>query len=167
MALFDIFSGTGRHEKAAEKLWPQVGEIPALEPTMEKLSDEELKARLNPYRGKSLEELQPHLNEIFAAVREASKRTLKMRHFDVQLMGGLVLLSRSIAEMKTGEGKTLVATLPLITHALSGKGAHLVTVNDYLSRRDAEWMRPVYEFFGFSVGVVQAGMSSAEKRVAY
>jgi preprotein translocase subunit SecA len=167
MALFDIFNSTGRHQKMAEKLWPQVREITALEPEIKKLGDSELKARVTQHRGKSLTELQPHVNEIFAAVREASERVLKMRHFDVQLMGGLVLLSRSIAEMKTGEGKTLVATLPLITHALTGRGAHLVTVNDYLSRRDADWMRPVYEFFDFSVGVVQAGMSPAEKKVAY
>ncbi len=167
MALFDIFTGSGRHTQAALKLWPKVHEITALEAAMQKLSDAELREKVTQYKGKSIEALKPHINEIFAAIREGSKRTLKMRHFDVQLMGGLTLLAPTIAEMKTGEGKTLVATLPMITHALAGKGVHLVTVNDYLSRRDADWMRPVYEFFGLSVGVVQAGMSPIEKRAAY
>lgn len=166
MALFDIFK-SNRHEKAAEKLWPQVHEITALEPAMQKLSDEELKNKVLQHRGKSLAELKPHINEIFAAIREGSHRVLKMRHFDVQLIGGLTLLAPTIAEMRTGEGKTLVATLPLITHALAGKGAHLITVNDYLSSRDAEWMRPVYEYFGLSVGVVRPGMSPSDKRAAY
>ena len=167
MAIFDIFKNTSRHVQAAEKLWPRVREITALEPAMEKLSDEELRQKVIQHRDKALAELQPHINELFAAIREASRRTLNMRHFDVQIMGGLVLLSPTVAEMKTGEGKTLVATLPMITHALAGKGVHLVTVNDYLSRRDAEWMRPIYEFFGLSVGIVQAGMSPEEKRAAY
>ncbi len=167
MALFDIFKTKSRHEKAAEKLWPQVREISALESSMRTLSDEELKNKVLQYRGKSIDELKPHINEIFAAIREGSHRSLAMRHFDVQLIGGLMLLSPTIAEMRTGEGKTLVATLPLITHALAGKGAHLVTVNDYLSSRDAEWMRPVYEFFGLSVGVVRPNMSPADKRAAY
>jgi preprotein translocase subunit SecA len=99
------------------------------------------------HKGKSWEDLEPHTAEIFAAVREASERTLKMRHFDVQITGGLSLLDGNISEMKTGEGKTLVATLPLTYAALTGKGAHLVTVNDYLARRDAEWMGPIYNFF--------------------
>jgi len=167
MALLDIFKSTSRHQQAAEKLWPKVREIAALSPATEQLSDEDLKQKVIQHRGKTLSELAPHINEIFAAIREGSKRALQMRHFDVQIMGGLLLLSPTIAEMKTGEGKTLVATLPLITHALAGKGVHLVTVNDYLSRRDAEWMRPVYEFFGLSVGIVQAGMAPAEKRAAY
>jgi preprotein translocase subunit SecA len=167
MKLNEWFKVKGRHEKAALALWPQVKEISALASEMEKLSDEELKNRVIQYRGKDLKELKKNTNEIFAAIREASNRTLKMRHFDVQIMGGLLLLDGTIAEMKTGEGKTLVATLPLIAHALTGKGAHLVTVNDYLGQRDAEWMRPVYEFFDLSLGVVMPGMQSAEKRTAY
>ena len=148
--------------KAAEK-------INALEPGIAALSDlglrtktEEFKARLT--KGETLDALLP---EAFAVVREASKRTLDMRHFDVQLIGGIVLHEGKIAEMRTGEGKTLVATLSVYLNALAGKGVHVVTVNDYLARRDADWMGQIYRFLGMSVGVVIAGMSQEEKRAAY
>jgi preprotein translocase subunit SecA len=123
---------------------------------------EEFKTRLA--KGEKLDALLP---EAFAVVREASKRTLEMRHFDVQLIGGMVLHEGKIAEMRTGEGKTLVATLPVYLNALTGKGVHVVTVNDYLARRDADWMGQIYRFLGMSVGVVVAGMSPEEKRAAY
>jgi preprotein translocase subunit SecA len=123
---------------------------------------EEFKNRLG--KGESLEALLP---EAFAVVREAGKRTLEMRHFDVQLIGGIVLHEGKIAEMRTGEGKTLVATLPVYLNALTGKGVHVVTVNDYLAQRDADWMGQIYRFLGMSVGVVIAGMSPDEKRAAY
>lgn len=146
---------------------PTVARINALEPKLTQLSDSELKAVVVQHKGKNLTELEPFIPEIFAAVREAARRTLQMRHFDVQLMGGLSLLSSHIAEMKTGEGKTLVATLPLTVHALTGQGAHLVTVNDYLATRDASWMAPIYSFFDLSVGVSKHGQSYAEKKAAY
>lgn len=161
------FSRTSRHEKAAEQYRGTVKTIVDLGDRMRALSDDELRQQVIQHKGKSADELEKSVSEIFAAVREASERTLHMRHFDVQLLGGLALLNSAIAEMKTGEGKTLVATLPMIFHALSGRGAHLITVNDYLARRDADWMRPVYEFFGFTVGVVLAGQTPDEKRAAY
>ncbi|MDA1169126.1 MAG: preprotein translocase subunit SecA [bacterium] len=169
MAFFDFFSlgGRSRHEKAAEQFLPTVDVINKLEPHVSSLSDEALKQYVLQWKGKSVNELEKHVAEIFAGTREAAKRTLAMRHFDVQLLGGLALLKSSIAEMRTGEGKTLVATLPLIYHALSGKGAHLVTVNEYLARRDGDWMRPVYEFFGLTLGVILSGQSPEEKRAAY
>ncbi|HSX25286.1 MAG TPA: DEAD/DEAH box helicase, partial [Candidatus Andersenbacteria bacterium] len=167
MGLFDIFRGASRHEKAAEAYRPVVEQINALESTVASLSDEALKEYVAKWKGAERSVIDQHIPEIFAGVREAAKRTLNMRHFDVQLIGGLALLKDSIAEMKTGEGKTLVATLPLTLNALAGKGAHLVTANDYLAQRDAEWMRPVYEFFGLSVGVIVAGQSPQEKRAAY
>ena len=107
------------------------------------------------------------LPEVFALVREASRRVLGMRHFDVQLLGGMVLHEGKIAEMKTGEGKTLVATLPVVLNALSGKGVHIVTVNDYLARRDAEWMGQIYRFLGLSVGVVVHGLTDEQRKEAY
>ena len=169
MAFLDFLGmrGPSRHEKAAEQFRPTVATINSLESKIAALSDDELKNYVTKWEGKPLEEREAHVAEIFAGVREAGKRTLKMRHFDVQLMGGLALLKSSIAEMRTGEGKTLVATLPLIFHALSGKGAHLVTVNEYLAARDGQWMRPVYEFFGLTVGIIMAGQSPEEKRAAY
>ncbi len=167
MKLLEKFKGASRHEKAAEEYLPTVDKINGRAEEMKGLSDEDLKARVTQYQGKELAELRRHKAEIFAAIREASERVLKMRHFDVQLTGGLTLLDGRIAEMKTGEGKTLAATLPLILHGLSGKGAHLVTVNDYLAPRDAEWMKPLYEFFELTVGVVVPGMSAEEKRAAY
>jgi preprotein translocase subunit SecA len=134
----------------------QVEKINTLEPEFEKLTDEELKAKTSEYKarlgkGETLEDILP---EAFATVREASKRVMKMRHFDVQLIGGIILHSRGIAEMKTGEGKTLVATLPVYLNALAGQGVHVVTVNDYLARRDAVWMGQIYNALGLSVGVI-------------
>ena len=169
MGLFDFipFKGTSRHEKAAEQYIPVVTKINSLEKEVSSLSDDALKQYVAKWKGKRREELEAHVAEIFAGVREAAKRTLSMRHFDVQLTGGLALLKSSIAEMKTGEGKTLVATLPLVFNALVGKGSHLVTVNEYLAQRDANWMRPVYEFFGLTVGIILSGQSSEEKRAAY
>lgn len=169
MGFFDFLTlgGSSRHEKAAEQFRPIVNEINKLEPQVSALSDDELKKYVLAWKDTTEAEREKHVTEIFAGTREAAKRTLKMRHFDVQLLGGLALLKSSIAEMRTGEGKTLVATLPLIYHALSGKGAHLVTVNEYLAKRDGDWMRPVYEFFGFSVGIILSGQSPEEKRAAY
>ncbi len=169
MAFFDFlpFQGKSRHEKAAEQYRPTVAAINNLEPHVSSLSDDALKQYVMQWKGKDLPEREQHVAEIFAGIREAGKRALNMRHFDVQLMGGLALLKSSIAEMRTGEGKTLVATLPLIFHALSGKGAHLVTVNEYLASRDAQWMRPIYEFFGLSVGIIATGQNPEEKRAAY
>ncbi len=144
-------------------------ETTAWEPTIEELDDEALRAKTVEFRERldEGEELDDILPEAFACVREASKRTLAMRHFDVQLVGGAVLNEGAIAEMKTGEGKTLVATLPLYLNALEGNGAHLVTVNDYLARRDAEWMRPVYEALGMTVGVIEAQMDPEARKAAY
>src|SRR6185437_17085180 len=135
--------------------------INALEPQTKALTDDELRAKTTEFRerfakGETLDDLLP---EAFAVVREAGRRTLNMRHFDVQLIGGIVLNSGSIAEMKTGEGKTLVATLPVYLNALVGRGAHVVTVNDYLAKRDAEWMGKIYEFLGLTVGVIVHDLS--------
>ncbi|MBV8689385.1 MAG: preprotein translocase subunit SecA, partial [Candidatus Eremiobacteraeota bacterium] len=146
-----------------------VERINALEPQMQALSDDALLAKTVEFRsrldgGATIDQLLP---ETFAVCREAAKRTIAMRHFDVQLIGGQVLHEGKVAEMKTGEGKTLVATLAAYANALLGKGVHIVTVNDYLARRDAEWMGPVYRFLGLSVGVIQHGMDSAERRAAY
>jgi preprotein translocase subunit SecA len=148
---------------------PRVRAINALEPQIAALSDEQLRAKTKIFReqlaaGKTLDDL---LAEAFAVVREAAKRTLKQRHFDVQLVGGMVLHEGSIAEMKTGEGKTLVATLPVYLNALSGKGVHVVTVNDYLAKRDAEWMGQIYNFLGLSVGVIVHGLDDDQRRSAY
>src|ERR1700712_1052722 len=144
-------------------------ETTAWEPTIEELSDDELRAKTAEFRARleEGEELDDMLPEAFACVREAAKRTLGMCHFDVQLVGGAVLNEGAIAEMKTGEGKTLVATLPLYLNALLGNGAHLVTVNDYLARRDAEWMRPVYEALGMTVGIIEAQMDPQARAAAY
>lgn len=161
------FSSASRHEKAALKYQPAVDAIQELSPKMEKLSDEDLKQIVIQHKGKDFEQLEAAKHEIFAAVREAASRTLKMRHFNVQILGGLALLDKAIAEMKTGEGKTLAATLPITFMALTGKGAHVITVNDYLAERDADWMRPVYEFFDLTVGVAKTGQTPAEKREAY
>ena len=141
----------------------------ALEPSMQALSDEQLRAKTDEFRrrlaeGATLEQVIP---ESFAAVREASRRTLGMRHFDVQLLGGIALHQGKIAEMRTGEGKTLVATLPAYLNALTGKGVHLVTVNEYLAQRDADWMGPIYRFLGLTVGVIKNAQPSPEKRAAY
>lgn len=162
-----MFGGQSRHEKAADKYRSKVEAVNVLADELKSLSDEDLKQRVTQYKGKDWGEIEKNIAEIFAGIREASDRVLEMRHFDVQILGGFALLDSAIAEMKTGEGKTLVATLPLITAALTGKGAHLVTVNDYLAKRDADWMRPVYEFFDLSVGAIYPGQSIEEKREAY
>ncbi|MGI8439530.1 MAG: preprotein translocase subunit SecA, partial [Thermoleophilaceae bacterium] len=149
----------------------RVERINAFEAEFELLDDAELREAADALRerarGEDPEPLDSLLHESFALTREASKRTLGLRHFDVQLVGGMVLHDGSIAEMRTGEGKTLTATLPVVLNSLPGKGVHLVTVNDYLARRDAEWMRPVYEMLGPSVGVVQAGERDERKHAAY
>ncbi len=148
---------------------PRVAAINALEPELKALSDDQLRARTAEFRAKLADgvALDDLLVPAFATVREAARRTLGQRHFDVQLVGGMVLHEGSIAEMKTGEGKTLVATLPVYLNALSGKGVHVVTVNDYLARRDAEWMGKVYNFLGLSVGVIVHGLNDDERREAY
>ncbi len=158
-----------RNERILRRLNKQVAKINKLEPEFEALSDEQLRAKTAEFRerlhnGGKLEDLIP---EAFATVREASKRVLGMRPFDVQLIGGMVLNNRCIAEMRTGEGKTLTATLPCYLNALSGKGVHVVTVNDYLARRDAETNRPLFEFLGMTVGVNVPGLAPEEKRAAY
>jgi len=147
----------------------RVALIGAYEPELELESDDELRERFAALRerareGESLDDLLP---ETFAIVREIGKRTMGMRHFDVQLIGGMVLHGGNIAEMKTGEGKTLTATLAVVLNALAGKGVHLVTVNDYLARRDAEWMSPIYNGLGLTVGVLQNMQSYEDKHVAY
>jgi preprotein translocase subunit SecA len=148
------------------KLVPIIG---AMEPELQQQSDEELRKRSLSlrYRAKSREPLTKLLPEAYALVREAGRRTLKMRHFDVQILGGIALHHRTIAEMQTGEGKTLTATLPLYLAALNGDGVHLATVNDYLAKRDAEWMQPIYELLGMSVGIIQSQMSQDDRRKAY
>src|SRR5688572_14174728 len=158
-----------QNEREIKRLRPLVAEINALEPAITPLSDEQLRAKTNEFRqrvanGVALDDLLP---EAFAVVREAGWRVLKMRHFDVQLIGGMVLHSGQIAEMKTGEGKTLVATLPTYLNALEGKGVHVVTVNDYLARRDSEWMGRLYRFLGMSVGVIQHELNDQQRQVAY
>ncbi len=158
-----------KHERDIKAIQPTVDRISALEPSLSKQTDQELRAHTDRFKtrlaaGETLEDLLP---EAFAVVREAARRVLKMRHFDVQLMGGVVLHQGKIAEMKTGEGKTLVATLPVYLNSLEGKGVHVVTVNDYLARRDAEWMGRVYRFMGLSVGVIQHDMDDDQRRKAY
>jgi len=158
-----------QNERELKRLRPIVARINELESATTSLSDAQLRGRTSELReragrGESLDDLLP---EAFAVVREAGRRTLNMRHFDVQLIGGQVLHGGRIAEMKTGEGKTLVATLPAYLNALSGKGVHVVTVNDYLARRDSEWMGRIYRFLGMSVGVIQHELTDAERQVAY
>jgi preprotein translocase subunit SecA len=180
------------NERLLKRLWPRIAEINAFEPEMERLSDEELRARTAKFRDyiesrmidaeitgdtpaaqkKSLllavdACLEDILAEAFAVVREASRRTTEMRHFDVQLIGGIVLHRGMIAEMKTGEGKTLVATLPAYLNALAGKGVHIVTVNDYLAKRDTEWMGKIHRFLGLTVGCIQHDMDDMERKEAY
>ena len=156
-------------EKEVKRVMPLVEKINGLEEEISKLSDSELRAKTDYFKeqlknGKTLDDILP---EAFAVVREASKRVLGMRHFDVQLIGGIILHQGRIAEMKTGEGKTLVATLPVYLNALEGKGVHVITVNDYLAKRDSEWMGKLYKFLGLSVGLVIAGMEPKEKQEAY
>ena len=168
MGLFSKIFGT-YSEKEVKRIMPIVDKINGLEPEISKLSDEELTGKTQEFKkrlneGETLDDILP---EAFAVVREASKRVLGMRHFDVQLIGGIILHQGRIAEMKTGEGKTLVATLPVYLNALTGKGVHVVTVNDYLAKRDSEWMGKLYKFLGLSVGLVIAGMNSEQKQKAY
>jgi preprotein translocase subunit SecA len=158
-----------KNDREIKRMQKVVRQINSYEEALQQLSDEQLCAKTAEFKqrineGESLEQLLP---EAFAAVREASVRTLGLRHFDVQMIGGITLHEGNIAEMRTGEGKTLVGTLPVYLHALSGDGAHVVTVNDYLAERDANWMRPVYEFLGLSVGVVVSGQGPDEKKAAY
>src|SRR5690348_15602403 len=147
----------------------RVPQINALEPAMEALPDEALEAKTADFRGRLAagETLDDLLPEAFAVVREAATRTLGQRHFDVQLVGGMVLHDGRIAEMKTGEGKTLVATLPVYLNALAGRGVHVVTVNDYLARRDADWMGQIYKFLGLTVGCIVHGLTDEERKAAY
>jgi len=178
------FIGT-KHERDVKRIQPLVAQINALEPEIQKLPDAEIGARTQAlksevqerikdlerddpnYKAKLQEVLEPSLVPAFALVREAGRRTLGMRHFDVQLVGGVVLHEGKIAEMKTGEGKTLVATLPACLNALAGRGVHIVTVNDYLARRDAEWMSPIYRLLGMTVGVIVHDLDDAQRRAAY
>src|SRR6202167_2972611 len=178
------FIGT-KHERDVKRIQPLVAAANALEPEMTKLSDEEIGARTlqlkaevqgrlegverdDPdYKQKLDDALDPAVAPAFALVREAGRRTLGMRHFDVQLIGGYVLHQGRIAEMKTGEGKTLVATLPAYLNSLTGKGVHIVTVNDYLARRDAEWMGPIFKLLGLSVGVIVHDLDDVQRRAAY
>ena len=157
------------NERKVKKYKGTVDRINALEDDFAKLTDDELVGKTREFRGRHAdgESLDQLLPEAFAAVREASKRTLGLRHFDVQLIGGIVLHNNSIAEMKTGEGKTLVATLPVYLNALTGKGVHVVTVNDYLAQRDADWMRAVYSKLGLTTGVIVHGLNDDERRKAY
>src|SRR5580704_17636711 len=185
-----------KNEREIKRLMPRVEAINALEPAMQKLTDEQLRAKTDEFRQRIQERLasipdQPDadqdrrkeldtertklvnevldelLEEAFAVVREGGRRVLNMRHFDVQLIGGMVLHQGKIAEMKTGEGKTLVATLPVYLNALSGRGVHVVTVNDYLAKRDSEWMGKLYSFLGLSVGVIVHDLDDKQRREAY
>src|ERR1700757_558235 len=178
------FIGT-KHERDIKLIQPVVNEINALEPAMQKLTEAELAAYTPKLKAevqaglegvedndpdikqKLKEALEPAIVPAFAAVREAGRRTLGMRHFDVQLIGGIVLHEGKIAEMKTGEGKTLVATLPAYLNALAGRGVHIVTVNDYLARRDAEWMGPIFKMLGMAVGVIVHDLEDSQRRAAY
>ena len=178
------FIGT-KHERDVKKIQPTVEAINALEPEMRNLSDAQIGERMNElraevqgrlegverddpnYKDKLREAVEPAVVPAFAVIREAGRRTLGMRHFDVQLIGGYVLHQGRIAEMKTGEGKTLVATLPACLNALTGKGVHIVTVNDYLARRDAEWMGPIYKMLGMTVGVIVHDLDDVQRRAAY
>ena len=178
------FIGT-KHERDVKRIQPLVGAVNAIEPETKKLSDAQIAAqtlelraevqkalegavRTDPnYRQQLDAALDPVTPRAFALVREAGRRSLGMRHFDVQLIGGLVLHQGKIAEMKTGEGKTLVATLPAYLNSLTGQGVHIVTVNDYLARRDAEWMGPIYKMLGLSVGVIVHDLDDVQRRAAY
>jgi len=179
----NIFGGDP-NQKRIDELALIVDDINALEPDFEKLSDTELRAKTDEFRNKiqdavegiededeyfrvEQEVLDEIMYEAFATVREASKRTLGMRHYDVQLIGGITIHRGEIAEMKTGEGKTLSATLPVYLNALTGRGIHLITVNDYLARRDPRWMGPIYNFLGLSVGILQSAATTEHGKKAY
>src|SRR3984885_4765089 len=157
------------NERQIRRMRPIVARINEMEPALQALSDDELRAKTDEFRARLVEgqTLEDVLPEAFAACREGGRRFLKMRHYDVQLMGGMVLHGGNIAEMVTGEGKTLVATLAAYLNALEGKGVHVVTVNDYLARRDAEWMSPLYNGLGLTVGAIQSDMDSAERQEVY
>ena len=168
MGIIEKIFGT-HSENELKRIYPIVDRIEALEPEMKALSDEELRGKTREFKdrlkeGETLDDLLP---EAYAVVREAAYRSLGMRHYRVQLIGGIILHQGRIAEMKTGEGKTLVSTLPAYLNALEGNGVHIVTVNDYLAKRDAEWMGKVHEFLGLTVGVVLNSMDKKERRAAY
>jgi len=168
LKIFEKIAGSF-NEREIKRLWPIVDKVMGLENDMKKLTDEELRGKTAEFKqrivnGESLDDILP---EAFAVVREASDRVLGMRHFRVQVLGGVVLHQGRIAEMKTGEGKTLVATLPAYLNALTGEGVHIVTVNDYLAKRDREWMGKVYEFLGLSVGLIQHDMDNAQRKLSY
>jgi preprotein translocase subunit SecA len=157
------------NERIVRSFAPDVRAAKGFEAALEALSDEALRAKTTEFRDrlKRGESLDSMLAEAFAVVREAGKRVMKMRHFDVQLIGGITLHQGKIAEMRTGEGKTLVATLPAYLNALTGEGVHVVTVNEYLAQRDADWMGPLYNFLGLTVGVIKNSQTPEEKRAAY
>ena len=168
MNLFEKMFGT-HSERELKLIYPIIDKIEKLRPEMMSFSDERLKDQTRIFKerlaaGETLDDILP---EAFATVREAARRTLNMEHYPVQLIGGIVLHQGRIAEMRTGEGKTLVSTAPAYLNALTGKGVHIVTVNDYLAKRDAEWMGQVHEFLGLTVGVVLNPMNSDERRAAY
>ncbi|NUN06867.1 MAG: preprotein translocase subunit SecA, partial [Bdellovibrio sp.] len=158
-----------KHDREMKKIQPTVDRINALEPKMAALTDDQLKAKTPEFqerlkKGETVDDILP---EAFAVCREASKRVLGMRHYDVQMIGGIILNRGNIAEMRTGEGKTLVATLPVYLNALTGKGVHLVTVNDYLVRRDAEWMGRLYGWLGLTTGIIVHGLNDQQRKEMY
>ena len=157
------------NDRQIKKIMPLVERINALEPEFQALTDEEMAQKTVEFKTRvaNKEKLDDLLPEVFAQVREASVRTLGMRHYDVQLIGGIALHHGNIAEMKTGEGKTLMSTLPACLNALSGRGVHVVTVNDYLAKRDAEWMDAIYSFLGLKVGIILHELNDEERKVAY
>ncbi len=161
--------GGDPNKKAIDKYTELVAAVNELEAGFEALSDDALQAKSDEFRARLADgdELDDLLPEAFAAVREASKRTIGLRHYDVQIIGGAVLHEGKIAEMRTGEGKTLVATLPVYLNALTGKGTHLITVNDYLARRDARWMAPIYNALGLTVGVLQMAARTENGKKAF
>ena len=168
MGLISKIFGT-HSERELKLIYPIVDRIEALEPDMEKLTDGQLRAKTDEFKsrlaaGETLDDL---MVEAYAVVREAAKRVLGQRHFRVQLVGGVILHQGRISEMRTGEGKTLVSTLPAYLNALEGKGVHIVTVNDYLAKRDAEWMGKVHEFLGLTVGCILNSMDNDQRREAY
>src|SRR5262249_40241064 len=165
-----------RNDREIKRLRPDVEAINRLEPEIEKKSADELRSRIAESKAQlsAIEERERReemmlevLPEVFAMVREAAKRTLGQRHFDVQLIGGMMLHHGKIAEMKTGEGKTLVATLPAVLNSLSGRGVHVVTVNDYLARRDSDWMGQIYNYLGLNVGVIVHGLTDQQRKLSY
>jgi preprotein translocase subunit SecA len=168
LSIFQRFFGSSNDRKV-KAFQARALKITALEPAMQALSDDELRAKTEAFKarvaaGESLDSL---LEEAFAVVREAARRVLGQRHYDVQLVGGMILHKGGIAEMRTGEGKTLVATAPVYLNALAGKGVHVITVNDYLAQRDSEWMGQIYRFLGLSVGVIVHGLSQGQRQAAY